>query len=158
MYHHAWPFVKVIGGRGLSRKWGFRWFWKFQIQSFRNFLRNRKSLLCCHTVTRQSWHLRALLPENVWKNPGKWAKIQTFLSQKCFHFGSRSLLKPLFWYSGPISWVIQTLFGIFRDFEFLTYFRCRESQKIDFFRKNVNFLTFRAPKRGKKIKISEIPK
>ena len=89
---------------------------------------------------------------------GEICKNSDFFVLECFHFYSRSLFKPNFWYSSPIQWVIQRLLGIFRDFEFLAHFQCRECHKIDFCRKNAIFWTFQGLQRwAKKSKSQKSP-
>ena len=144
--------IKGMGGC-LSRRWRFRWFWKFQLCTFRNFLGNKLSSLSCSDATK-------LAPTHSFsgKCMEKSLKILTFFTWKCYSFGSRSVLKPLFWHSGFIGWVIQTLFGNFWDFEIFARFGGPEVEKMGIFWKKVNFFTFSVQKMGQKLKISKNPK
>ena len=108
-------------------------------------------------MTRQSWRVRALFPGFPLKCIEKSAQTLTFNFWKILQFGSRALLKPNFWYSSPISWVIQTLFGNFWDFDFFAHFCSGKSQKIGILRKKVNFWPSRHQKCVKNSKSQKIP-
>ena len=121
------------------------------ISSFQNGLTFASIQSGCRDTTRQSWPLRAFFPCFPRKCMEKCDKTLTLHFWKMFHFGSSSLLKPLFWYSSPILWVIQTLLGIFWDFDFFAHFWSGKVQKNGIFSKKVDFSTFPAPKTGQKI-------
>ena len=140
--------IKGIGGRSESKIFFgvFEWFWKFRLCTFRNFLRNRKSLPCCRSALSRSWRV----PQNP-------VKSYTFLDFRLFQsqnwanlifLAPNNFWSPIFGQVVPFYEFSKRYLGIWLIFWFLAIFggpklkNSQKSVKNRFFAKLVKPLFF----------------
>ena len=117
------------------------------ISSFQNGLTFPPIPNGCWVMTRQSWLLRALFAENVWKN---WLKNSLFVSGKVILLAPDHSWSPIFGIVVPFYEFYKRYLGFLRFWVYGRIFGRSRSKNWLFFQKKANFSTSSPQNLGQK--------